>query len=433
MQNQKKKGLVTVKKRILAIITTLSVITGTAAAAAYGVQRTIDVIGGVSVFMDGNELEMTDVNGNPVDAFVYDGTTYLPARAISEANGNTISWDGEEGRVDITSSENTGENPNAARLIDQDDRYFIFDLSDTVARTEVTYTNRYGIELAADLYTSVDLDETQQYPAIVIGPPYGGVKEQGPGVYANQLAQRGFVVLAFDPSYNGESGGEPRHLSSPEIFSEDFSAGVDFLGTLDYVDREKIAALGICGSGGFAISAAAMDTRIKAVVTSAMYDISAMGNSLEGDERTEWIDGFSQQRWADFEDGAPAYQRTYPLDAPLDELPDNLTGTDIEWWTFYGMERGWHPNSGGSFTNTSMLPFSNYPLLSHIDDISPHPIMFITGDIAHSRSMSEEFYEMAAEPKELVVVPGAMHIDLYDKVDLIPFDEIEAFLNEAFN
>lgn len=270
MQNQKKKGLVTVKKRILAIITTLSVITGTAAAAAYGVQRTIDVIGGVSVFMDGNELEMTDVNGNPVDAFVYDGTTYLPARAISEANGNTISWDGEEGRVDITSSENTGENPNAARLIDQDDRYFIFDLSDTVARTEVTYTNRYGIELAADLYTSVDLDETQQYPAIVIGPPYGGVKEQGPGVYANQLAQRGFVVLAFDPSYNGESGGEPRHLSSPEIFSEDFSAGVDFLGSLDYVDREKIAALGICGSGGFAISAAAMDTRIKAVVRSAV-------------------------------------------------------------------------------------------------------------------------------------------------------------------
>lgn len=421
------------KKRILAIITTLSVITGTAAAATYGIQRTIDVTGSVSVFMDGSELEMADVNGNPVDAFVYDGTTYLPARAISEANGNTVSWDGEEGRVDITSSENAGENPNAARLIDQDDRYFIFELSDNVTRTEVTYTNRYGIELAADLYTSVDLDETQQYPAIVIGPPYGGVKEQGPGVYANELAQRGFVVLAFDPSYNGESGGEPRHLSSPEIFSEDFSAGVDFLGTLDYVGREKIAALGICGSGGFAISAAAMDTRIKAVVTSAMYDISAMGNSLEGDERTEWIDGFSQQRWADVDSGAPAYQRTYPLDAPLEELPDDLTGTNIEWWTFYGLERGWHPNAGGSFTNTSMLPFSNYPLLSHIDDISPRPIMFITGDIAHSRSMSEEFYEMAAEPKELVVVPGAMHIDLYDRVDLIPFDRIEAFLNDALN
>ena len=139
-----------------------------------------------------------------------------------------------------------------------------------------------------------------------------------------------------------------------------------------------------------------MDTRIKAVVTSAMYDISAMGNSLEGDEREEWIDGFSQQRWADFENGTPAYTRTYPADAPLEELPDDLTGTNIEWWTFYGLERGWHPNSGGSFTNTSMLPFSNYSLLNHIKE-------------------------------------GAMHIDLYDRVDLIPFDEIEIFLNEAFN
>ena len=418
------------KKRIIAAAAALSVIAGATAVMAFGIQQTIEVTGGISVFMDGNELEMQDVTGENVDAFLYEGTTYLPARAISEANGNTVEWDGETGRVDITSN---NSNPNAARLIDQEDRYFIFDLSDNVRRTEVTYTNRYGIEIAADLYVDADLDESQQYPAIVVGPPYGGVKEQGPGVYANELAQRGFVVLAFDPSYNGESGGEPRHLSSPEIFSEDFSAGVDFLGSLDYVDREKIAAIGICGSGGFAISAAAMDTRIKAVVTSAMYDISAMGNSLEGEEREEWIDGFSQQRWADFENGAPAYTRTYPEDAPLEELPDDLTGTNIEWWTFYAMERGWHPNSGGSFTNTSMLSFSNYSLLDHIDEISPRPIMFITGDIAHSRSMSEEFYEMAEEPKELVVVPGAMHIDLYDRVDLIPFDDIENFLNESFN
>lgn len=418
------------KKRIIAAAAALSVIAGATAVMAFGIQQTIEVTGGISVFMDGNELEMQDVTGENVDAFLYEGTTYLPARAISEANGNTVEWDGETGRVDITSN---NSNPNAARLIDQEDRYFIFDLSDNVRRTEVTYTNRYGIEIAADLYVDADLDESQQYPAIVVGPPYGGVKEQGPGVYANELAQRGFVVLAFDPSYNGESGGEPRHLSSPEIFSEDFSAGVDFLGSLDYVDREKIAAIGICGSGGFAISAAAMDTRIKAVVTSAMYDISAMGNSLEGEDREEWIDGFSQQRWADFENGAPAYTRTYPEDAPLAELPDDLTGTNIEWWTFYAMERGWHPNSGGSFTNTSMLPFSNYSLLDHINEISPRPIMFITGDIAHSRSMSEEFYEMAEEPKELVVVPGAMHIDLYDRVDLIPFDDIENFLNESFN
>lgn len=418
------------KKRIIASIAVLSVITGSIAAAAFGVQRTIDVTGGVSVFMNGEELEMKDVNGNDVDAFVYDGTTYLPARAISEANGNSVAWDGEEGRVDIQSNENT--NPNAARLINQEDRYFIFELSENVERTEVTYKNRYGIELAADLYTSTNLDENQQYPAIVIGPPYGGVKEQGPGVYANELAKRGFVVLAFDPSYNGESGGEPRHLSSPEIFSEDFSAGVDFLGSLDYVDRNKIGALGICGSGGFALSAAAMDTRIKAVVTSAMYDISAMGNNMSSDERNSMITGLSEQRWTDFENGMPAYARTYPADAPLTELPADLTGTNVEWWTFYAMKRGWHPNSGGAFTNTSSLSFSNYSLLNHIDDISPRPIMFITGDIAHSRSMSEEFYEMAEEPKELVVVPGAMHIDLYDRVDLIPFDDIESFFNEAF-
>lgn len=207
---------------------------------------------------------------------------------------------------------------------------------------------------------------------------------------------------------------------------------MDFLGSLDYIDRNKIGALGICQSGGFALSDAAMDTRIKAVVTSSMYDISAMGNNMSSDERNSMITGLSEQRWTDFENGMPAYARTYPADAPLTEFPADLTGTNIEWWTFYAMKRGWHPNSGGAFTNTSSLSFANYSLLNHIDDISPRPTMFITGDIAHSRSMSEEFYEMVEEPKELVVIPGAMHIDLYDRVDLIPFDDIESFFNEAF-
>ncbi len=310
--------------------------------------------------------------------------------------------------------------------------YYIFELSDNVKRTHVKYKNRYGIELAGDLYTSKDLDETGTYPAIVVGPPYGGVKEQGPGVYANQLAQRGFVVLAFDPSYNGESGGEPRHISSPEIFSEDFSAGVDYLGSLKYVNREQIGAIGICGSGGFALSAAAMDSRIKAVVTSAMYDISAMGNSMDKESRDAMIKSISEQRWEDFTNGEPAYTRNYPSDAPLDKLPEDLTGLDVEWWTFYGLKRGWHPNSGGSFTNTSMLPFANYSLLNHIDSISPRPIMFITGDIAHSKAYSETAYEAAAEPKELYVVPGAMHIDLYDDVNKIPFEKIETFFKDAF-
>lgn len=312
------------------------------------------------------------------------------------------------------------------------EEYYIFELSDTVERTHVTYKNRYGITIAGDLYTSKDLDKTQTYPAIVVGPPYGGVKEQGPGVYANQLAQRGFVVLAFDPSYNGESGGEPRHISSPEIFSEDFSAGVDYLGSLDYVNREQIGAIGICGSGGFALSAAAMDTRIKAVATAAMYDISAMGNTMDTESRNAMIKSMSEQRWQDFKNGEPAYTRNYPLEAPLEELPENLSGLDVEWWTFYGLKRGWHPNSGGSFTNTSILPFANYSLLNHIDSISPRPILFITGDIAHSKAFSETAYEAAAEPKELYVVPGTMHIDLYDDTNKIPFDKLETFFKDAF-
>ncbi|NDO45348.1 alpha/beta hydrolase [Clostridium sp. ASF356] len=312
------------------------------------------------------------------------------------------------------------------------EEYYIFELSDAVDRTSVHYKNRYGIELSADLYTSKYLDKTQTYPAIVIGPPYGGVKEQGPGVYANQLAQRGFIVLAFDPSYNGESGGEPRHISSPEIFSEDFSAGVDYLGSLDYVNREQIGAIGICGSGGFALSAAAMDTRIKAVATAAMYDISAMGNTMDNESRNAMIKSMSEQRWQDFENGEAAYTRNYPLEAPLDELPEDLSGLNIEWWTFYGLKRGWHPNSGGSFTDTSMLPFTNYSLLNHIDSISPRPILFITGDIAHSKEFSETAYQAAEEPKELYVVPSAMHIDLYDDTNKIPFDKLETFFKDAF-
>ncbi len=429
-------------KRIIAIV--VSCIVGFSAVSitslALGTQRTIDIEEGVDVYMNGEKLQMTDVSGNPVEAFIYNGTTYLPARAISEANGKNLEWDGDKGEVYITDGEikegnevSNVNDPTAANVAAEADKYYIFELSDNVNRTHVTYRNRYGIELSADLYTPKDLDSSKDYPAVVIGPPYGGVKEQGPGVYANQLAQRGFVALTFDPSYNGESGGEPRHLSSPEIFSEDFCAGVDYLGCLDYVDREKIGAIGICGSGGFALSAAAMDTRIKAVVTSAMYDISGMGTMMDNDARRQFLDGISQQRWTDFETGEPAYTRTYPEDAPLDELPDTITGLDEEWWTFYGMKRGWHPNSGGSFTNTSMLSFSNYALLQHIDSISPRPILFITGDIAHSRSMSEGFYAQAAEPKELYVVEGAMHIDLYDDVTKIPFDKIESFLTEAFN
>lgn len=316
----------------------------------------------------------------------------------------------------------------AIRVTPQEEHY-IFQLSDNVVRTHVYYDTRFGIEIAGDLYVAKDLDQSRKYPAIVIGPPFGGVKEQGPGVYANELAQRGFVVLTFDPAYHGYSGGSPRYTTSTFLYAEDFCAGVDFLGTLPYVDREEIGSIGICGNGGFSIAAASMDTRIKAVVTSAMYDISGM-SGMKGEMRNRMLEGAAQQRWAYVDSGEPTVQYAYP-EAPLDEVPDDIQGLNREWWTFYATHRGWHPNARGNSNSISQADMMTFPGTHHIDDISPRPILFITGDIAHSRSMSEEAYAKAAEPKELYVAQGdVMHIDLYDDVTKIPFDKIETFFKE---
>lgn len=309
--------------------------------------------------------------------------------------------------------------------------YYTFELSDNVTRTHVSYKNRFGITLAGDLYMAKDLDTTEQHPALVIGPPYGGVKEQGPGVYANQLAQRGFVVLAFDPSYNGYSGGEPRHVSSPDVFVEDFSAGVDYLGTRPFVDREKIGAIGICGSGGFALSAAQVDKRIKAVATASMYDISKMGDTMTAKQLDEVLEQVSQQRWEDFENNDPEYNPSFPIE-PDSAVPEGLDPVSAEFYSYYGLERGHHPNARGGFTTTSQLSFLNFQLLNHIDTISPRPILFIMGENAHSRFFSEDAYEAAAEPKELYIVPDVGHIALYDRVDKIPFDKLESFFLESF-
>jgi uncharacterized protein len=305
---------------------------------------------------------------------------------------------------------------------------YTFALSDEVTRTPVRYTNRYGIEIAADLYQRTGLDESVTHPAIVIGPPHGGVKEQGPGVYAQELATRGFVALGFDPSYNGESGGEPRHITSPEIFAEDFSAGVDFLGTLPHVDRERIGAIGICGSGGFALSAAQVDTRIKAVATAAMYDISGVTRNgwqdgASDDQRRATLEGLAAQRWKDVDSGAPQLSPTFPAEIPAEGL-DPITS---EFFEYYVADRGRHPRSIGGFTITSSMPHVNFGELRHLADIAPRPILLITGDRAHSRYFSDTVFEQATGPKELVVVPGARHIDLYDRTGLIPFDRLEKF------
>lgn len=324
------------------------------------------------------------------------------------------------------------ENPNTARKVTAEEEYYIFELSEDVTREHVYYKNRFGIELAGDLYMPKDMDNTVQYPAIVIGAPYGGVKEQGPGVYANQLAQRGFVVLTFDPSYHGYSGGEPRMVGSTSHYVEDFSAGVDYLGTQAFINQDMIGAIGICGSGGFSLSAAAMDMRIKAVAPVVMYDINGNMNSMEGEMRQQLLEMASQQRWVDFTSEAAAYRTAYP-ETPSDKMPEGLDPVTEEFYSFYGMQRGHHPNALGNITDGSVGDFMNLLSLEHISEISPRPILFVVGENAHSRAYSDVAYENAGNAKEMYVVPEVNHVDLYDQVDKIPFDKLESFFKEAFN
>ena len=309
--------------------------------------------------------------------------------------------------------------------------HYIFELSDKVKRIHVKYENRYGIKLAGDLYIPKNIDKSKKYPGIVIGPPYGGVKEQSPGVYANQLAQNNFICLAFDPSFNGESGGKKRKVSSSDIFVEDFSAGVDYLGTLEYVDRNKIGGIGICGSGSFLLGAAAIDVRFKAIVTSAMYDLSDyLNTNIESWEKEK--NNLAEKRWDDVINGtqfSPAYasDRVYVDDT----LPTYPVGDDFtEFKKFYTTLRGHHPRASGSFTYTSISSILNFNPIVNIDKITT-PILFITGSKAHSKEYSENANNSAINAeRELIIVPDALHIDLYDNITLIPFEEITKFFND---
>ncbi|WP_352422037.1 alpha/beta hydrolase [Proteiniphilum sp.] len=311
--------------------------------------------------------------------------------------------------------------------------HYTFELSNKVTRQKVTFNNRYGITLTGDLY-SPKSRSNEALPALAISGPFGAVKEQSSGLYANQMAERGFVVLAFDPSYTGESGGEPRAVASPDINTEDFSSAVDFLGIQKIVDRNKIGIIGICGWAGFALNATAIDKRIKAVATASMYDMTRVMSKGYNDvvtleERTKTLEQLGEQRWKDAEAGI------FHAGAVLN--PEKLKGDEPqfvkEYYDYYRTPRGFHErslNSTGAWNATNALSFMNMPILTYIKEISPRPMLLIAGEKAHSRYFSEDAYKNASEPKELMIIPNAVHVDLYDNVDVIPFDKLEIFFKE---
>ena len=311
----------------------------------------------------------------------------------------------------------------------------VFPKSDKVNIERVTFKNRFGIELVGDLYTPNTMNKEDKLPAIAISGPFGAVKEQSSGLYAQTLAERGFITLAFDPSYTGESKGTPRHVASPDINTEDFSAAVDYLSNNKNVNPDRIGILGICGFGGFAINAAAIDTRIKATTAITMYDmtrVSAKGynDSVDENARYEMKQNLNKQRTEDFKNGK--YKGA-------DGLPEKLTGNEPQfvkdYWGYYKTKRGFHArsiNSNGKWNTTSALSLINQPILQYASEIKT-PVLIVHGENAHSRYFGETAYhKLKGDNKELFIVKGANHVDLYDGGDknAIPFDKIESFYKE---
>ena len=306
----------------------------------------------------------------------------------------------------------------------------VFPKSENVKIEKVHFKNRFGITLTGDLYTPKEIQNLEKLPAIAISGPFGAVKEQASGLYAQSLAERGFVTLAFDPSYTGESSGEPRNVASPDINTEDFSAAVDFLSNHPNVNPDRIGILGICGFGGFAVNAAAIDTRIKATVASTMYDmtrVNAFGynDSMDENARFELKQNLNKQRTEDFKNG------TY---AKADGLPEKLTGNEPQfiqdYWNYYKTKRGFHArsiNSNGNWNTTSSLSLINLPILAFAGEIKS-AVLIVHGENAHSRYFSEDaFKKLKGNNKELLIVKDANHTDLYYNLDKIPFDTIEKF------
>jgi len=308
-----------------------------------------------------------------------------------------------------------------------------FYTSDRVTLQKVTFKNQFQMNVAGNLFTPNSLDRNAANAAIVVGHPMGAVKEQSANLYATKMAEQGFVAMSMDLPFWGESDGQPRNLVSPDIYSEAFSAAVDFLGTQQFVDRNRIGAIGICGSGSFVISAAKIDPRLKAIATVSMYDMgaanrNALKHSLSVEQRKQIIAAAAEQRYVEFTGGETQY-----TSGTVHELTADTHPIQREFYDFYRTPRGEYTPKGGSSlltthpTLTSNVRFMNFYPFNDIETISPRPMLFVTGDQAHSREFSENAYRLAAEPKELHIVPGAGHVDLYDRVDLIPWNKLQSF------
>lgn len=339
------------------------------------------------------------------------------------------------GATSLTAQENQSINTNSImeeklNLTQTWDK--VFPQSDQVNHSKITFHNRYGITLAADLY--IPKNATGQLPAIAVSGPFGAVKEQSSGLYAQTLAERGFLTIAFDPSFTGESGGQPRYVASPDINTEDFCAAVDYLSTRPDVAPNRIGILGICGWGGMAVNAAAIDTRIKATVSCTMYDMSRVtangyfDQADNADARHHLRQQLNAQRTEDYRNG------TYALaGGVIDPLPDDAPQFVKDYYAYYKTPRGYHPrslNSNGGWNQTSSLSFLNMPLLTYAGEIRS-AVLLVHGEKAHSRYFSEDTYKLLkGDNKELLIIPGANHTDLYDNFAKIPFDHIEQFFRQ---
>lgn len=331
----------------------------------------------------------------------------------------------------INGQESTNVKITTMSKLANDTRVFV--INPEISVQGVRFKNRFGIELAGHLYLPQNFDASKKYAAIAVCGPFGAVKEQASGLYAQEMARRGFVTVAFDPSFTGESEGQPRYVASPDINTEDFSAAVDFLSLLDFVDPDRVGIIGICGWGGLALNAAAIDTRIKATVTSTMYDMSRVNangyfDAMDDDARYELKQQLNAQRIEDARNGRYAL-----AGGVADMLPDDAPWFVKDYHAYYKTKRGYHKrslNSNGGWNKTSALSFINTPQLVYSDEIRS-AVLLIHGEKAHSRYFSEDaFKKLKGDNKELSIIPGATHVDLYDNFEKIPFDKLENFFEK---